>query len=481
MPLPCATMKPMNPLTQKSIPDVLIIGSGFAGLAAAIECATHGLSVTVLEKMKAIGGNSIISDGGIAAPGTDLQHRHGISDSIHAMMEDMLMSAQGQSDPALIRMVCEGAKSAYDWTKDVLGVTYQDRVDIFGGHRVKRCYSPDPLSGSTIILKMRDRCDHLGVDIQTGVYVTALIREGQRICGIVADPTYRFQQAPSTSPITLLAKRAIVIAGGGYAADMSFLHTMIPGFPERTLTTNKRSATAELLRSCMAIGAATQHLEVLQWMPWSTPDEPGYGIGGLFGDYIVSSAGILIDPTTGNRFVNERGDRKAITDRIHATAPWVIGLADHEAVSTSGWNLNAAIEKRIIKTHDALADIAYAYHIPLESLQQTIDHYNDIVTNHRNDDLGKIIEPWMNPINQPPFYTMRIQPKTHYCPGGLVIDYHLHVLDHDRHWIEGLYAVGEVTGTTHGLNRLGSCSITECLVLGRHVATSIQNDDVFLS
>jgi succinate dehydrogenase/fumarate reductase flavoprotein subunit len=78
-----------------------------------------------------------------------------------------------------------------------------------------------------------------------------------------------------------------------------------------------------------------------------------------------------------------------------------------------------------------------------------------------------VFETWMTPIQNPPYYAMSITPKTHYCLGGLVTDIHTNVLDINNNPISGLYAIGEVTGLTHGANRLGSCSVTECLVMGR--------------
>ena len=455
-------------------PDVIIIGSGFAGLTAAIECATLGLSVRVLEKMKAIGGNSILSDGGLAAAGTDIQQRHGISDSAQAMFEDMMVSAAGLNDPELCATVCLKANEAFMWTREVLHVPFQDRVDIFGGHRVKRCYSPDPLLGSTILMKMKAACDRLQIPIYTGMNVTSLqLDEHNRVCGVTIDPDYRFQQPQQSSSITMTAKRAIVVASGGYAADITFLRTLLSDLPKNIQSTNKRSATADLLNHCRSIGAATRLLDTIQWMPWASLDEPGYGIGGLFGDYIVSSAGILIDPASGKRFVNERADRRMITQRIHERAPFVIGLVDQQAVTLSGWDLTLALKKGIVKTHATLKDVSEAYGIPYEALNTTVHHTNDAIVGKINDDFGKTIETWMHPLDTAPFYTMRIQPKTHYCPGGLVTDHSLHVLDTDNKPIPGLYAVGEVTGMTHGANRLGSCSITECLVLGREVAHSI--------
>ena len=72
--------------------DIIVIGSGLAGLAAAIEAAQAGASVTVLEKMKVIGGNTRISDGALAAPLNYLQKEQGIEDSAELFYEDMLRS-----------------------------------------------------------------------------------------------------------------------------------------------------------------------------------------------------------------------------------------------------------------------------------------------------------------------------------------------------------------------------------------------------
>lgn len=463
----------MGTMTTPTSADILIIGSGFAGLTSAIECANQGFSVIVIEKMKAIGGNSILSDGGLAAPDTDIQHRHGVIDSVQAMTEDMMISAAGLNDPAICATVCAHAKEAFYWVRDELGVPFMDRVDIFGGHRVKRCYSPDPLSGSTILLKMKEACERRNIPILLGMNVVSFEQtEDQRVCGVLVDPDYRFQHPQRSPSLRLSAHHAVIVASGGYAADLSYLRTLIPDLPENTLSTNKRSATADLLRQCQAIGAATRLLDTLQWMPWATPDEPGYGLGGLFGDYIVSSAGILIDPATGRRFVNERADRKTIADHLLSKGTWVLGMVDHRAVTESGWDLSEALRKGIVRVHDTLEHLASATGTPVEPLRMTIQHTHDAINKRTDDEFGKVIESWMHPL-EAPFYTMRIQPKTHYCPGGLVTNTSLQVLDRQDTPIPGLYAVGEVTGMTHGANRLGSCSITECLVLGRQVAHSI--------
>ncbi len=84
--------------------DVIVVGSGFAGLAAAVEAAEAGCSVVVLEKMIAFGGNSAISDGGIAAPGIDYQVAAGISDSPDLMYEDLLKAGEGLNYPKQVEV-----------------------------------------------------------------------------------------------------------------------------------------------------------------------------------------------------------------------------------------------------------------------------------------------------------------------------------------------------------------------------------------
>lgn len=154
--------------------DIIVIGSGFAGLAAAIEAAEAGASVMVLEKMMAPGGNSIISDGGIAAPGTKYQANAGISDSPELMYQDMITAGEGLNYPELVKVITEGAREAFLWSRDYLGVEYKERVDIFGGHSVARCYTPNSISGSALIKRQLARLKELNVAICLGTYVKSL-------------------------------------------------------------------------------------------------------------------------------------------------------------------------------------------------------------------------------------------------------------------------------------------------------------------
>jgi succinate dehydrogenase/fumarate reductase flavoprotein subunit len=104
------------PQTWDEEADIIIIGSGFAGLAAAIEAKQAGSSVIILEKMKGYGGNSTISDGVVAAAATSMQADKGITDSAHLMYEDMLKAGLGLNQPELVQVLSEKSNETFQWT-----------------------------------------------------------------------------------------------------------------------------------------------------------------------------------------------------------------------------------------------------------------------------------------------------------------------------------------------------------------------------
>ena len=131
--------------------DVVIIGSGFAGLSAAYEVKKAGGSVIILEKMRTAGGNSIVNGGVVAAAGSPLQAKQGIKDSPELLLNDMLTAGLQLNHVELAKMVADRSMETVLWTIDDLGVKYKDRVSQEGGHSVPRMYSTYNQSGSAIV------------------------------------------------------------------------------------------------------------------------------------------------------------------------------------------------------------------------------------------------------------------------------------------------------------------------------------------
>ena len=448
--------------------DVVVIGSGFAGLAAAIEARESGASVIVLDKMKAPGGNSVISDGGIAAAGTALQKKYGFDDSPELMYEDMMKAGMGLNYPELVREVAERSNEIFQWSIDYLGVEYMDRVDHFGGHSVHRCYTAANRTGATIINRQVEKAKEIGVEIRLGVCLRSFVLDPEgNVAGVCMLDGYDYRDPTRGSDLFIKANRAVILATGGFGSDIPFRTSQDPRLTEEIDTTNKPFTTAEALKEALRIGAAPVHLSHIQLGPWTSPDEKGFGVGPVFSDYVVFSYGVVVDPATGKRFINELSDRKTLSDALLKIGHPCIGIADSRAVDSQGWDLGRGLKKGVIKKFDRIEDLAADYGIPVGEFKATVERYNSHVEDGADREFGREVLPDASPIVQPPYFGMRLWPKVHFTMGGVQINIKAQVINLDQEPVKGLYAAGEVTGGVHGACRLGSCAITECLVFGR--------------
>jgi len=457
-----------NNNSESTSVDVIVIGAGFAGLAAAIAAAEAGASVIILEKMKAPGGNSIISDGGIAAPGTSYQEDCGIDDSVALLVKDMLAAGQGLNYPELVDIVAGNAKDAFLWSRDVLGVKYMNRVDIFGGHSVPRCYTPEGISGASLIKGLLESLKKLDVSIICGAQVSELRQDGAgKVCGVKFTPEYSFNKPSAATEKALQARRAVIVASGGFGGDVGFRLAQDPRLDHTVMSTNKPSTTAEMLKECLRIGANPVQLSRIQLGAWASPDEQGFGLGPLFGDYVVIPYGLIVDPSTSARFTNELKDRQQLAEAILSRQHPVVGISDHANVAAAGWDLSKAIKKGIVHVHESLASLASDRGMMPDKLVATVDRFNAMIDQGEDTDYQKTILQEALRNTYPPFYSMRMWPKVHHTMGGMQIDTCARVVHRDQYVIRGLYAAGEVAAGVHGACRLGCCAITECLVIGR--------------
>jgi len=455
------------PIHKKST-DVIIVGAGFAGLAAAIEAKEAGAEVIVLEKMRAAGGNSIISEGCMAAPGTAEQQAKGIEDSPALMYRDMIKAGEGLNHPALVKVVTEEAKEAYLWSKDFLGVKYLDRVDQFGGHSVARCYTTESVSGMDLIKKQLARLKALNVPVHTGIYVKHILTGPDgRIKGTRINEDYHYKKGTAGPEKELQADQAVIIASGGFGSDISFRRAQDPRLDNLIMSTNKLFATAEVLKECLAAGANPVQLSRIQLFPWASPYEKGFGAGSRFGNNVVLGHGLIVDPKTGARFINELCNRKDMGEALINLGRPAVGITDENGVVKAGWDISRALKKGVVKTFLSLEELGGHFGIDSRKLKNSIARYNDMIKAGQDDDFNKIFPSEASPVNTPPFYAMEMWPKVHYTMGGIQIDSCARVINRDQQPIKGLFAAGEVTGGIHGACRLGSCAITECLVMGR--------------
>jgi L-aspartate oxidase len=387
--------------------DVLVVGSGAAGLAAAVAAARAGARVGLATKTTVQACNSAKAQGGIQAAFGDDD-----SPEIHA--EDVMRSSHETANPRLVEILTSEAPGAIHWLEE-LGVEFTRSN---GGYRLARC------GGAT-----RKRL--LQVGDRTGQAITKALREAYEAGSGVELPHHALREiAPGAGgwiatfdvrgpaeagPQAEIHAGAVVLASGGRCYAEA----------ERRgeLSTNHPNATGETTRIAIDAGAETRDLDALQYHPnggaWP-PTMQGYSIPETTRAY-----GAVLLNADGEEFTDSLGPRDAVSQAIFDE------VEKGQGVLTPDGRPAVWLDTTRIAEEDARVSLPY------------------MLRRYR----GAGIDPLSEPI-----YTY---PVLHYQNGGLVID------GDAQTTLEGVYACGEIAGGTHGRNRMMGNSLLECTVFGR--------------
>lgn len=300
--------------------DVIVVGSGFAGLCAAYEAHKAGASVVILEKMPTAGGNSIINGGIMGVPGTEIQKRKGIKDSPEQMYNDMMKAGLYLNHADKVRTLCREAYGAYRMLVDEIGVKFSDTLlKHEGGHSVPRSLYTINGSGSEIVNKLLAKLAQAGVRPRTRTFMERIWLSDQGAAeGVTIREGYRLGKNPSALRAkNIRARKGIVLAYGGFGNDIAYRSMFDPRLGSGIQSTNQPGATSEAWREAATIGAQMIQTDWIQCLPYTSPDEKGFGIGWAWAGH-TQAYGFWIDNATGKRFVNELADRKIRCDAIFA-------------------------------------------------------------------------------------------------------------------------------------------------------------------
>ena len=484
-----ASAKCTDPMPAKwdETVDVLVIGSGFAGLACAIEARKAGASVLVLEKMPTFGGNSIINGGIMSVPGNAAQKKLGIKDSPELLAEDMIREGLGYNYPDKVKAMAKEAYPTWEWTVKELGVEWiKDRVGAEGGHSVPRHLYTINGSGSEIVRKEHAYAKKLGAEIRLRTIVEEIVRDGDgRVKGLKVREGYRLPKADSGKVKYIRARKGVALCYGGFGADVNYRMKFDPKLTAKFDTTNQPGATSEMWREASRIGCNIIQADWIQCGPWTSPEEKGMGIALYFAQGAAASQGMWVDCSTGKRFVNELANRKVRADAVitnNNKGHTCIAIADQTAVDNTIVKsrpgiLDKMLERKCVHVYKTLDELIAAYKIPAEALKKSIADYNAALKKGSGDETGRYFAPGAKPIGKGPWYCSILSPKVHHCMGGVETNNIGQVIDvkSDKP-IPGLYAAGEATGGVHGAVRLGSCATLDCLVNGRIIGQALAKE-----
>ncbi len=390
--------------------NVLVIGTGAAGIRAAIAVAETGTQVVVVGKRPRRDAHTSLAAGGInAALGTVDPE-----DSWQQHFADTLKEGYFLSDPRVVQLMAREAPRAVqelvDWGCGFARLP-DGRLDqrYFGAHKYRRtCYAGD-YTGRSILNTLIDRAEAVGVPIVDGQYVSRLLVAGGVCFGAMAFDLHSGERT------AFLADAVILCAGG---------HTRL----WRRSSSRRDENYGEGMALALQAGCRVMDMELVQFHPTGMiwPEEAA---GTLVTEAVRGEGGRLFN-ADGERFM-ERYDPV----RLELSTRDRVALANYTEIMEGRGGPNGGVFLDV--SHRGKEEI-------LTKLPRMYRQF---------------IEYQMLDISKHP---MEVAPTAHYSMGGIVVSPETHATE-----VAGLYAAGECTAGLHGANRLGGNSLAETLIFGR--------------
>ena len=487
--------------------DVVVIGAGGAGMTAAMTAADAGQKVVILESQAMVGGNSARATGGMNAAKTVYQDENefdqaagvektlataaekyadnetitalaktvseqwaayqanptGYFDSVELMELDTMVGGKGINDPELVKTLCEGTADAIDWL-DENGITLHN-VSSFGGASVKRIHRPVNEEGKVVsvgaymIPLLQENCEKRGIDIVLNTTVDTILTDANGAAVGVSG-------TDKDGNTVVVNAKSVILATGGFGANLDMVTQYKPelaGF----MTTNAAGAQGQGIEMATAIGAGTVDMDQIQIHPTVEANTAALITEGLRGD------GAILVNANGERFIDEVGTRDVVSAAEIAQPGSYSWLIVDQAMVDASSVIQGYIKKGYTKTGATYEELAKELDVDPATFANTMETWNSYVEAKNDPDFGRTS--FANPLNNGPYYAIKVTAGVHHTMGGVTINSATEVLKEDGTVIPGLFAAGEVTGGVHGANRLGGTAVADFVVFGRIAGESAAN------
>jgi L-aspartate oxidase len=397
--------------------DVLVIGTGGAGLSLALKLANHSMRIAVLSKFALTSGSTFYAQGGISAV-------FDAEDSIESHIDDTLDAGAGLCNPDIVRMTVSHGKKSILWLRQQ-GVVFSEHksksgeirlhLNREGGHSHRRIVHTADATGKAVSLSLIDRArEHSDIELFEHHNVVELITSASSENNS-RQVTGAYVLDAKSQKVKTFCARVVVLATGG--ASKVYLYS-----------TNPQSATGDGIALAWRAGCRVSNMEFMQFHPTCLyhPNAQSF----LISEAVRGEGGKLVLPD-GTGFMQHFDSRLELAPR-----DIVARAIDHE------------IKKRGIDC--VFLDIS---HKPKDFI---LKHFPTIYEQCLKFDIDITKQP------------IPVVPAAHYTCGGVLTD------SYARTDISNLYAIGEVASTgLHGANRMASNSLLECLVFAERASEDI--------
>jgi len=443
--------------------DVVVIGSGVSGLAAAITAAEGGARVILFEKRPSAGGSSNFLKGTFAVE-SDMQRESYITYSRDEAFKNIIEYSHWRANPRLVRAIVNESAETISWLQQQ-GVKFTEvTINMVNAPRTYHIIKGE---GVALIKALVARAKEKRVDLVMSAPVKSLLKESNRVAGVIAEK--------AGEDVRVIAK-AVVIASGGYANNEEWIKKYT-GFNlgVNLLPVGNTNKMGDGIRMAWELGAAEEGigtLELFRIGPLAASRRPGRA-GWL------STAAIQPD-----LWVNQRGERfcdESITfyDTPESNANarhkegYTYSIFDDSVVQRLAEqgidkgitpetipgqritgleeDLNDALKQESTEVFqgNSVEELAVKIGIEPVALKDTVEEYNRFCEKG-HDDLFTKDQKYLRPIKGPRFYAVKAHTVTLGTMGGIKINHRIEVVDGDDRVIPGLYAVGYDAGGMYG-------------------------------
>ncbi|OJF91899.1 flavocytochrome c [Alkalibacterium sp. 20] len=431
--------------------DVIIVGSGGAGLSAAIEAKDAGANPVVFEMMPVAGGNTKKSSAGMNASETKFQEAAGIEDSNDKFFEETLAGGNETNNEELLNYMVDQSADSIDWL-DSIGITL-DNLTTTGGMSLERTHRPSDGSavGEYLVNGLLDNIEEREIPVFVNSEVTALLEEDGKVTGV--------EVLVNQTDERTISSEAVVVATGGFGANFDMVVEQNPDL-EGFVTTNHEGSKGTGIDMISTLGGDVVDLDDIQIHP-TVEQSSGYMI-----TEAVRGEGAILVSEEGTRFTNEMDTRDKVSAEIIALPEEKAYLIFDDGVKERVLAIEQYMSEGFVVSGETIEELAEAMSLDAGSLKETVDTWNATVSDGEDATFGRTTA-MDNDLSTGSYHAVEIAPGVHHTMGGIRINTMTEVLNTDGNKVDGLYAAGELTGGIHGSNRIGGNAVADIIIFGR--------------
>lgn len=486
--------------TDTQTADVVIIGAGGAGMAAALSAVESGAeSVIILERTPRTGGSLNYTSGSMSAAETTIQKEDGIEDSKDLFVQDIIHNGTkfgGQVNVSMIRAFVEEDTATFEWlyenglkdytfNTDKAGnrAVFAPEHDLYSVPRTYKAAAMDRTKYKAPAHEILDRLLAAEPKIQV-VFNTAAVELAANEQGQVLTVIGTHDDGSGTR---YDAAKGVIVATGGYSANKELM-AQYAEFGQYYLAGGPAGADGNGLLLMQKVGGALNEASMgaIPIFPMGLESADLPGTGSIASTYTWKAGGITVNKN-GARFMNEQDANNAAREEALTLQPEAIQydiftdkvVEDLRAAGGAGmYDFMFAGEDtpghRTLVEAASLEELAGKLGIPADALTATVEEYNALVEAGGTDSFGRTYDSEMNTfklaVNQlegDRFYAVPLKALCVMTLGGINANPEMQVLDQSGIPIPGLYAAGEIIGGIWGKFVSGGTGVMGAITLGR--------------